>query len=622
MSRPRRKSEDAKGAFEASMSVALGLGLGFFVLTAVASVLTVGLVSGYQNTIELLRQKAALLVSSEVNQTRFYLHAARDQVDFIVDQIERGEVEADLDDEFVSLMMGAVAATPQIVSLNFVDSGNRLTGVERQDSVVTPLFQSIRGDDDFRDLVESVREAREPLWGAILWREEYGQATLNYHAPVVRDGELLGVVTALISIERLSEYISDLETEFGANAFILYGRDHVLAHPLMAFGYSGLTRLNPLPKQAVFSDPILSSMWEDRPVGFLESMMLSGAGNRIVSFGEQAFVIMFHELEGYTDKPLIVGTHFPSIDLLSEAHRLRWAIILCAIISVFSALTAAYIGRQIARPVRRLAESAKKVHDLDLASVERIPGSFFRELNDAAHSFNTMLGGLRWFERYVPKTLVRRLMRLHGESGVETSYREVAILFTDIADFTRLSESMTAPEAADFLNHHFTMVARCVEAEEGTIDKFNGDSVMAIWGAPEQRPDFADRACQAALAMRDAIDAYNRQQQSAGGPRIRVRIGIHHGRVMVGNIGSPGRIDYTVVGDPVNVAQRLEELGKEIEENGLVKILISGALRAALLKPLAMTHLGPRKLRGRTEMVEVYRLDGPRSGKAGKDANA
>jgi class 3 adenylate cyclase len=591
------------------MSVALGLGLGFFVLTAVASVLAVGLVSGYQNTVQLLRQKAELLVNSEVNQTRFYLESARNQVDFVVDQIEAGEVEPGSGDEFTTLIMGALAATPQIMALQFVDPQGQLTGVERQDSTTSLIFRSIRDDDDLRHLIDRVRADRKSRWGKLLWREEYAQATLNYHAPALRGDRLLGTVSALVSSQRLSEAISDLETEFGANAFILYGRDQVLAHPLLTFGYSGLTRLTPLPQQASFGDPVIAQMWEEQHPGLLERAILTGPGGRFVRLGQQGFIVLFQELTDYTDRDLMVGTHLPSIDLLAEMRRLQWAIVLCGLISLFSALLAAFFGHQIAKPVRRLSEGARKIHDLELGSVKPIPGSFFRELNDAAFSFNAMLDGLRWFERYVPKTLVRNLIRLHGDTGIESSYRDVAIMFTDIVGFTRLSENMTASDAAELLNQHFTMVARCVEAEGGTIDKFNGDSVMAIWGAPKHYDDLADRACRAALDIKRAVLAHNEQQREERAVATCLRIGVHIGRVVVGNIGSPGRINYTVVGDPVNVAQRMEELGKIVgQPSGEVNILVSGAVRSALVNPMALTYLGSHELRGRTEHVEVYQL--------------
>jgi adenylate cyclase len=355
-------------------------------------------------------------------------------------------------------------------------------------------------------------------------------------------------------------------------------------------------------------------MWQEPAETDLEQRIVAGPGVGFVRFADQGFIVLHRELAGYTDQPLLVGTYFQSSDLLSEALRLKWAIIICFVISVISAIAAAYIGRQIAMPVRRLAEGSKKIYNLDLTTVDPIPGSFFQELNEAASSFNTMLEGLRWFERYVPRSLVRRLIRLHRDQAIESAYHEIAVLFTDLVNFSRLSEEMTAGAAADFLNEHFTMVADCVEAEDGVVDKYIGDSVMAIWGAPDQVPDIADRACRTALAIADGVRAFNRVEAEHGGPQIQMRIGVHLGRVVVGNIGSPGRINYTVVGDPVVVAQRLEEAGKYVGggERDVV-VLVSGAVRSALIADVPMTPLGWHTLRGRSEEIEIFALEADES---------
>jgi hypothetical protein len=157
------KQDEPRGktaGWEASMSVALGLGLGFFVLTAVVGVLSVGLISGYRNTADLLRQKAELLIASERDLTRTYLDAAQNQVDFITDQIVREEVAPAPSDEFTSLILGALAATPQIVTIQFIDAGGKLTGAERQDGETTPLFSSIGDDTDLKALTDKAEADR------------------------------------------------------------------------------------------------------------------------------------------------------------------------------------------------------------------------------------------------------------------------------------------------------------------------------------------------------------------------------------------------------------------------------------------------------------------------------
>ena len=129
-----------------------------------------------------------------------------------------------------------------------------------------------------------------------------------------------------------------------------------------------------------------------------------------------------------------------------------------------------------------------------------------------------MLRGLRWFEVYVPRTLVERLLHLGAAGSLDSVEREITVMFTDIASFTAFSEGRPAAEVAAFLNRHFALVSQAIEAEGDTVDKFIGDGVMAFWGAPEAQPDHAERAARAALAIAEAIRADNRARHEAGIP--------------------------------------------------------------------------------------------------------
>jgi len=226
-----------------------------------------------------------------------------------------------------------------------------------------------------------------------------------------------------------------------------------------------------------------------------------------------------------------------------------------------------------------------------------------------ARAFNAMLGGLRWFEAYVPKRLVTRLMA-GGEAGALPSVeRDLTIMFTDIVGYTSVSEGRDAGAVAELLNRHFALVAACIEDEEGTVDKFIGDSVMAFWGAPDKQKNRAMRACRAALAIRDAVTADNKARAAAGLPTIRIRIGLHSGKVTVGNIGAPGRFNYTIVGDAVNVASRIEGQGRQHGRAGEdVTILISGETARDLDESFDPVRVGEVEIRGRGEPVELYRL--------------
>ena len=151
-----------------------------------------------------------------------------------------------------------------------------------------------------------------------------------------------------------------------------------------------------------------------------------------------------------------------------------------------------------------------------------------------------------------------------------------------------------------------------MEAEGGTLDKYMGDGALAFWGAPERLPDHAERACRAALAIATAIDADNVERRRANLAPVRLRIGIHSGSVVVGNIGAPTRINYTIVGDPVNTAERLHELAVHAEDGASdVCVLLSAEVANRLGAVFRLVPLGQRTLRGRQEPIEVFRLEIP-----------
>ena len=264
--------------------------------------------------------------------------------------------------------------------------------------------------------------------------------------------------------------------------------------------------------------------------------------------------------------------------------------------------------------MRDLAEAARAISSFDFRRVPPAKGSAFRELDSASGAFNSMLNGLRWFETYVPRALVLRLIRL-GEDAIRSEERQVSVIFTDIVGFTGASQNMTAHQLADFLNHHFALLAAEVEQTEGTVDKYIGDSVMAFWGAPDEQPDHAARACRAALNIAAALkvdkQAPRRPGPARGSPAHRHPLRRGGGRQ---HRVRPGRVNYTLIGDTVNLANRLEAYGKQVGngtgEAGPATILVSEATRAALGDEFAVEDLGLHEMRGRSGRIKVFRLLG------------
>jgi adenylate cyclase len=183
--------------------------------------------------------------------------------------------------------------------------------------------------------------------------------------------------------------------------------------------------------------------------------------------------------------------------------------------------------------------------------------------------------------------------------------REVSVLFLDICGFTTLAESLDPGAVTRVLNDVFGRLSEAVFAFEGTLDKFMGDGIMAIFGAPLAQPDHAVRAVRAALRMQEQMQAV--PATAGGGDALRVRIGINSGSVIAGDIGSPRRKDYTVIGDAVNVASRLES---EVARPG--EIIIGPGTLARIGDRFVVEPLEPRALKGKSRSVTPHRVRGER----------
>ena len=179
------------------------------------------------------------------------------------------------------------------------------------------------------------------------------------------------------------------------------------------------------------------------------------------------------------------------------------------------------------------------------------------------------------------------------------------MLFCDIRDFTRLTESLQPEDLMAFLSDYQSRMVAAVFAHEGTLDKFIGDAVMATFGTPAPRPDAANKAVEAAIAMRAALAALNRERAAAGTPEIRHGIGIHYGPAIVGNVGTEDRLEYTVMGDTVNVAARVADHCKDTKED----LLVSAAVQRQLDDGCPVREVSPIDVKGRREPVRLFAVD-------------
>ena len=305
---------------------------------------------------------------------------------------------------------------------------------------------------------------------------------------------------------------------------------------------------------------------------------------------------------------------------LAPYLRLERTYLLLAILGLLvSAGLALWIARGVSRPVLKLAAGAKEIAEGNYEHRVRLRQK--DELGTLANSFNQMSEGLAERDRVrdllgkvispeVAAELLQRGVALGGEE------REVTVLFSDLRNFTGICESLSPHDMLEILNHYFTRMAAIVEKHGGIVDKYVGDALMALFGAPVTYPNDADRALKSALEMVEALDELNRHWHERGLPTIEVGIGVHTAVVVAGNMGSETRLNYTVIGDGVNLASRLEGLTKTPEYQA--RIIVSSATLARATDQYQTRPLGEVAVKGRQHATEIFALLGPAESSAAR----
>jgi class 3 adenylate cyclase len=579
------------------------------VVVAVGVIFVTGYGIATRNTHELVAARSALLISSIISHTRNHLAPVEAQLEYVAGLLTEGPENLTRPAALGPILRTSLAASPQVSVLALLYPDMTILRAFRNRGERKVAVDDWGSDSSVRRTLEHAQRGEGLHWGELFVAERSGRSFINARLPIFRDGAFAGTLIAGVSIDELSAFVAGLDDEAFGHAFILYGRDQVLAHPRLLDTGFAVSDEEPLPKLADFPDPVMRALWDpEREVALPTGLMRDNEVRAIAVEGD-TYVVQLRELGGFGDRPWLIGTYQDLGVVSAQLDRLTVIPLISIAIVAASILLALLLARGLSRPIRTLATVAHLVRELDLGRVPLLGRSRYRELSEAAGAYNAMIGALRAFETYVPRALVLRLMNAGPSSALASEQRDLTILFTDIAGFTEYCEGLSPADVAAFVNEHFALLDRCVEAEHGTIDKYIGDSLMAFWGAPERQPDHAERACRAALCIEHAIRADNRRRVDTGRQPVRLRIGIHSGPVVVGNIGAPSRVNYTVIGDTVNTAERLEAFGKNVSFADADVVMLISAATAGLLGPeFAYAALGRFLPPGRQQRIEVFRL--------------
>ena len=415
-----------------------------------------------------------------------------------------------------------------------------------------------------------------------------------------------GVFGIDVTLKTLSDIVSGQTVSPRGRVFLFNSQGQVLAYPdpdKAVISYRnpncGTVYLPSLISD--LGDPVSEALFREFAGG-------TDLGQGVIRFEHdgESYLGLITPLTGAYSRDEYVGLVTPESDFTGPlvATRTQSLVFALAMLGLSIPLVVVFVLR-ISRPLKALAVESDKIGNFELDSPLKVD-SFIREVHQLSIAMGTMKHALRTFGKYVPKNLVQRIVRSRIKPELGGERRELSIMFTDVADFTTMSEAME-PEALMLkTSEYFQAISGLINELDGTIDKFIGDAVMAFWNAPVHVENHALRACQAALEVSDKSEELNRHWEAQGERIMFTRIGLHLDDAVVGNIGATDRMNYTAIGQAVNLASRLEGLNKYYG----TRILVSRTMRDRAECCFLFRSVALAQPKGTASPLELFELLG------------
>jgi adenylate cyclase len=487
------------------------------------------------------------------------------------------------------------------------DGGSLVDSAVRDDATWLRHYELTANDYDPRDeeFYKAAQQARKMIWiGPVIFYDEGLPGITCANPRFAKNGSLLGVLTVDFNVNFLSDFIGNLHFGKHGKVFIFDEDRHVIAYPgLQLIENAGQGTRGQLVTEADLADPVFQAI--------VAKLAANNADGRKQVLAEEQFPVLeagesyvagYRRLKVAGGPTWFLGAYAPESDFTGVlARNRRDALEVAAIALCVGLLFSMILARRIAVPLTRLAAEMEEVGDFQL-NVRPPVKTIFKEVATMDQSLLHMKGSLRSFSYYVPRDLVRAMLESGQEATLQGQIREMTVYFSDIAGMTSIAETMAPDELVQLLSRYFDEMTQVIAAQGGTVDKFIGDAIMAFWGAPAPTADHAARACEAALRSQRKLAELRAAPDVPGLANIRARIGIATGDVLVGNVGSHDRFNYTVMGDTVNLASRLEGLNKLYG----TEILISDPTGEALREWIVARPVGVAQVKGKRQCVEVW----------------
>ena len=494
--------------------------------------------------------------------------------------------------------------TPKVIGLNHIINSvtppqNIRYELDQSGNIIKTKYLTKHYDPRVRPWYQQAVEAGKPVWTDIYTfyvfdKSDYLVPGITAAAPIYDENKKIkGVVALDLTIDGIQHFIEELQVTENAMIYVTNEKQQVIAYR------------NPYQTQDIRGEKLTPELIKKFNIP-LVSFLRQNSKPLVSSYQYQGkqFFLAYQPITETIADPWNITIIVPAEDVLAPLETLSIRALLLTFIVLFvGTLIVRYISRKISHPIIQLAEEAEQITELNL-SPRPLLKTVIKEISYMDKSLSNMRTSLASFQRYIPSSLVKKLISSGKIAQVGGQNQNITVLFSDIKDFTQLAEETEPQQLMTYLSNYFQSMTEAVISHQGTVDKYIGDAVMAFWNAPFPDKKHAFHACQTAVNMLERVEKLNNNNRQYGLPEFAVRIGIHSGEAVVGNVGAEDRLNFTALGDTVNLASRLEVINKIYHS----QIIVSEATYKKVKNKFSFRLLDEVAVRGKRKGTSIYEL--------------
>jgi adenylate cyclase len=410
------------------------------------------------------------------------------------------------------------------------------------------------------------------------------------------DNIAYGVISVDFALSSIKGLLEKVKASQNSRVYLISTKNEILSSTCDTKTFA---QEDSTDKKSNLLESITSS--DDKVLQVAEKMLLGANTSHARFFVDgEAYVASTKKLAIQPASLLIIT---PQSDFTADFEKVQHHMLYISVaIFLFSFGIVLILAKKIATPITKLCESARVIGDMDLDKYPSPPKSNIIEIQELSNSINSMRLSVSTFAKYAPKDLVKKLIKHNLQPELGGEIKEITMLFSDIEKFSTVAERLPSEYLILHLSEYFDELTKVIMDHDGIIDKYIGDSIMAIWGAPNPDENQVVNACYAALECQKVLDQLKGKWAPLGKPPLPTRIGLHTGATIVGNIGSRDRMNFTAIGDAVNIASRLEGVNKVYG----TKILASEEVKSAATGRILFRVIDKIAVKGRSSGITIF----------------